>query len=166
MAVKIRLARHGRKKRPFYRIVVADSRAARDGRFIDILGTYNPILNPAKIQVDPTKTFKWLGEGAIMTGTVERILERSGVLAKYKAGETADVETGKITVEIFSHPLDQFGSKRKGPRKQAATMTEEAAAAEAAAEKAAENAAPDTEGVENAGTDEGGSDGAGEKAES
>ncbi|MFH1279644.1 MAG: 30S ribosomal protein S16 [Candidatus Eisenbacteria bacterium] len=129
MAVKIRLARHGRKKRPYYRIVVADSRAARDGRFIDIIGTYNPILNPAKVQVDQTKTFKWLGEGAIMTGTVEKILERSGVLAKYKAGEPVSAEESKITLDIFAHPLDEHGSKRKGPRKQAATMTAEAEAA-------------------------------------
>lgn len=136
MAVKIRLARHGRKKRPYYRIVVADSRVARDGRFIDTIGTYNPVVNPAKVQVDQAKTLRWLGEGAIMTGTVEKIFERTGVLAKYKAGETIDAAESKITVEIFNHPLDEHGSKRKGPRKQAASMTEEAAAASDAAESA------------------------------
>jgi len=114
--------------------VVTDSRNARDGRFIETLGTYNPISNPAKVQVNQTKTFYWLGEGAQMTGTVEKIFEKSGVLSRYKTGEELREEEEKITVEIFGHDLDEHGSKRKGKRKQAASMTEEAEAAEAAAE--------------------------------
>jgi len=136
VSVKIRLARHGRKKRPFYRIVVADSRRARDGRFIESLGTYNPISNPAKVQVNQAKAFHWLGEGAQMTGTVEKILERSGVLERYqamRAGAPLPEEETKISVEIFGHELDDQGSKRKGKRKAAAMIEEEPAAEEAPA---------------------------------
>ena len=64
MAVKIRLTRKGDKKSPFYRVVVADSRSPRDGKFIDIIGTYNPLTNPAEIKIDSEKANKWLKNGA------------------------------------------------------------------------------------------------------
>ncbi|MDO4290217.1 MAG: 30S ribosomal protein S16 [Eggerthellaceae bacterium] len=75
MAVKIRLARHGAKKRPYYRIVVADSRAPRDGKFIDEVGRYNPMTDPATVSFDMEKVEKWLGNGAQPTDTVARLLE-------------------------------------------------------------------------------------------
>ncbi len=131
MSVKIRLARHGRKKRPFYRIVVADSRAPRDGRFIEMLGTYNPIENPVRVAVDQSKTFHWLGEGAVMSGTVKSIFQRSGVLSRYAAavgGEELRDEEKKISTEIFGHHLDDEGSKRKGKRKVASGPADEEAA--------------------------------------
>lgn len=75
--VKIRLARHGAKKKPFYRIVVADSRSPRDGRFIDLIGTYDPLQNPAVVQIKRDKLDKWLQHGAQPTETVARLIKRA-----------------------------------------------------------------------------------------
>ncbi len=79
MAVRIRLKRMGAKKRPFYRLVVADSRAARDGRFIDTLGYYNPITDPAEIKIDTEKAKSWLEKGAQPSDTARALLKKSGV---------------------------------------------------------------------------------------
>lgn len=81
MAVKIRLARHGAKKRPFYRIVAADSESPRDGRFLEKLGTYNPLQNPAQVDLDTERVKYWIGQGAKPTDTVKSILKREGVFA-------------------------------------------------------------------------------------
>ena len=75
MAVKIRLARHGAKKRPYYRIVVADARAPRDGKFIEEVGRYNPCVDPSMIEFDLEKVDKWIANGAQPTDTVARLLE-------------------------------------------------------------------------------------------
>ena len=83
MAVKIRLKRMGAKKAPFYRIVVADSRSPRDGRFIEKLGYYNPLKSPAEIVVDEEITLKWLNNGAIPTDTVRNLLSKAGVMKKF-----------------------------------------------------------------------------------
>lgn len=80
MSVKIRLQRHGSKKRPFYFIVVADARAPRDGKFIQKIGTYNPLTVPATVQIDRQKSLEWLHKGAQPTDTVRRILSYKGVL--------------------------------------------------------------------------------------
>ena len=80
MSAKIRLQRHGSKKRPFYFIVVADARAPRDGKFIQKLGTYNPLTVPATIQLDRQRALDWLHKGAQPTDTVRRILSFKGVL--------------------------------------------------------------------------------------
>lgn len=80
MAVKMRLQRHGSKKRPFYFIVVADARAPRDGKFIQKIGTYNPLTVPATVQLDRQKALDWLHKGALPTDTVRRILSFKGVL--------------------------------------------------------------------------------------
>lgn len=80
MAVKIRLQRHGSKKRPFYFIVVADARAPRDGKFIQKIGTYNPLTHPATVLVDRQKSLEWLNNGAQPTDTVRKILSTKGVL--------------------------------------------------------------------------------------
>jgi small subunit ribosomal protein S16 len=80
MAVKIRLRRIGAKKAPFYRIVVADSRYPRDGRFIEEIGTYNPLLNPVEIKVDEEKAKLWMKNGAQPTDTVRALLKKNGVL--------------------------------------------------------------------------------------
>lgn len=80
MSVKLRLQRHGSKKRPFYFIVVADARAPRDGKFIQKVGTYNPLTVPATIQLDRQKALEWLHKGAQPTDTVRRILSFKGVL--------------------------------------------------------------------------------------
>jgi len=82
MAVRIRLKRMGAKKRPFYRLVVADSRAARDGRFIDTIGYYNPISEPAEIKIDTEKALSWLAKGAQPSDTARALLKKSGLLDK------------------------------------------------------------------------------------
>lgn len=87
MAVKIRLRRMGAKKRPFYRIVVADSCSPRDGRFIEEIGYYDPLKNPAEIRIDQDKAMDWLRKGAQLTDTARALFNKAGVLAK-PAGES------------------------------------------------------------------------------
>jgi small subunit ribosomal protein S16 len=82
MAVKIRLARHGAKKKPFYRIVVADGEAPRDGRFMEIVGTYNPLIDPVEISVKADRVKYWVGQGAILTDTVKSLFKKQGVFAE------------------------------------------------------------------------------------
>ncbi|MBQ1299911.1 MAG: 30S ribosomal protein S16 [Erysipelotrichaceae bacterium] len=81
--VKLRLKRMGAKKQPSYRIVAADSRAPRDGRFIEILGFYNPRTNPAEVIIDEEKVLKWLNNGAQPSDTVRSILSREGIMKKF-----------------------------------------------------------------------------------
>ena len=83
MAVKIRLTRMGRKKAPFYRVVVADSRSPRDGKVIDSIGTYNPLTTPAEIKIDEEAAQKWLDNGAIPTDTVRSLFSKAGIMEKY-----------------------------------------------------------------------------------
>ena len=80
MAVKIRLKRMGAKKAPFYRVVVADSRFPRDGRFIEQVGTYNPMVEPAAVEFDAEKVQKWIKNGAQPTDTVKRLLKNKGII--------------------------------------------------------------------------------------
>ena len=80
MAVKIRLRRMGAKKAPFYRVVVADSRYPRDGRFIEQVGTYNPMTKPAAVEFDAEKVQKWIKNGAQPTDTVKRLLKEKGII--------------------------------------------------------------------------------------
>jgi len=82
MAVKMRLARHGAKKRPFYRIVVADSESPRDGRYLENVGTYNPLREPAEVTLKTDRVQYWLQQGAIPTDTVKNLLKREGVSAQ------------------------------------------------------------------------------------
>lgn len=83
MAVKIRLKRMGAKKAPFYRVVVADSRAPRDGRFIEEIGTYNPVAQPAQIAINEEKALKWLSTGAQPTDTVKNLFSKEGIMQKF-----------------------------------------------------------------------------------
>ncbi len=82
MAVKIRLARHGAKKKPFYRIVVADNDSPRDGRFMEIVGTYNPLQDPAGVTVKADRVEYWVEQGAILTDTVRTLFKKQGIFAK------------------------------------------------------------------------------------
>ena len=97
MPVKIRLQRKGRKQRPFYQIVVADSRSPRDGKFIEKLGTYNPMTKPATIEIDRDKAFDWLMKGAQPTETAKAILRFKGVY--YKKHLMRGVRKGAMTPE-------------------------------------------------------------------
>ena len=83
MAVKIRLNRMGAKKNPFYRVVVADSRAPRDGRFIEVLGNYDPSKQPAVVNIDEAKVLDWMNKGAQPTDTVKNLLSKRGIMAKF-----------------------------------------------------------------------------------
>ena len=83
MSVKIRLTRLGDKKSPFYRVVVADSRSPRDGKFIELIGTYNPITEPAEIKIDEEVAMKWLRNGAEPTDTVRDLFKRQGIIEKF-----------------------------------------------------------------------------------
>lgn len=83
MAVKLRSQRFGSKKKPFYRIVATDSRNPRDGRFIEVVGTYNPLTNPATIKFDEEKVLKWLGNGAKPTDTVKSLLTKERIIEKF-----------------------------------------------------------------------------------
>ena len=80
MAVKMRLRRMGQKKAPFYRVIVADERSPRDGKFIDEIGYYNPLRDPAEIKIDSDKATKWLNDGAQPTETVKSLLKKSGIV--------------------------------------------------------------------------------------
>ncbi len=106
MAVKIRLARRGRAKKPFYHIVVADARAPRDGRFIEKIGVYNPLTAPATIEVDREKAFDWLMKGAIPTETVRSILRFKGVL--YRKHLQKGVKKGALTQEQADKQYQDF----------------------------------------------------------
>ncbi len=90
MAVKIRLARGGAKKKPFYRIVVADERFPRDGRFIEMLGQYDPRQEQSVLNLLEDRALDWLNKGAQPTDTVRRLLRNSGVWAKFKTKATAE----------------------------------------------------------------------------
>lgn len=157
MATKIRLQRHGSKKRPFYFIVVADSRAPRDGKFIQKLGTYNPLTVPATIQLDRQKALEWLNKGAQPTDTVHRILSFKGVLylkhllrgvklglfddatamTKFQAWHTE--HEANIEKRNAAHKKDKQSKKQMPIVKKVEPKVEEAPAETTAAETTEEN---------------------------
>lgn len=106
MAVKIRLARRGRRKKPYYHIVIADARAPRDGKFIENIGSYNPMTKPATITIDRDKAFEWLEKGAQPTDTVRAILSVKGVM--YKKHLQRGVSKGALTQEAADKLLQTF----------------------------------------------------------
>ena len=87
MAVKIRLKRIGTHKKPFYRVIVADSRSPRDGRFIEEIGTYDPVKKDAPVKVDEGKALDWLKKGAVPTDTVKSLLSKVGIMKQYAAAK-------------------------------------------------------------------------------
>jgi small subunit ribosomal protein S16 len=111
MPVKMRLARHGRKRYAYYHIVVADSRAPRDGRYIERVGSYNPNTNPASIDLDFDKAYDWLVKGAQPTDTVKAILSYKGVL--YKKHLMGGVKKGAFTEEEAQKKLDTWMSEKE-----------------------------------------------------
>ncbi len=111
MAVKIRLARHGKKNFAFFHIIVADGRAPRDGRFIERIGTYNPNSNPATIELNNEKALKWLFNGAQPTETCRRILSYKGVLLKKHLQE--GVTKGAITQEVADQKWNAWAAEKE-----------------------------------------------------
>ncbi len=83
MAVKLRLTRMGAKKRPMYRIVASDSRRKRDGEYLELIGTYNPLTNPAEVKINEEVALKWLNNGAIPSDTVRNLLSKNGTMKKF-----------------------------------------------------------------------------------
>ena len=166
MAVKIRLARHGKKGFAFYHIVAADSRAPRDGKFIEKLGTYNPNTNPATIDLNFERALDWLQKGAQPTDTCRAILSYKGVMykkhllggvakgafseadaeAKFnkwmneKAGKI-EAKTNKLATEAKSAAKERLAAESKVNEERAKALAEKRAAAEAEAKAAAEAAA-------------------------
>jgi small subunit ribosomal protein S16 len=140
MAMKIRLARGGSKKRPFYRIVAADSRMPRDGRFIEKLGTYNPLLpkdSEDRIKMDLDRVKHWLDQGAQPTDRVSRFLEAAGVLDKKERNNPQKAEPGKKAQDR----AEEKAAKAAEAAEAAAAPAEEAPIEEAAEEAPAEDAA-------------------------
>jgi small subunit ribosomal protein S16 len=151
LAVKLRLRRLGRKKKPFYRIVAADSRSPRDGRFIEEIGYYNPIADPMVIEVQEDRALYWLSQGAIPTTTVKSLLRKKGITLRFdlmKRGLTEE----KITEEIKKWEVLQLERHKRQDAKKAAEKKKaeeetrkKKEEKEAAAEVAAE---PEKEAVE------------------
>jgi len=102
LPVRIRLQRHGRKKLPFYRVVVADSRSSRDGRFIEEIGYYDPIAEPAVISINEERVLYWLGVGAKPSDTARSLLRKIGVWQKFKAPEQISSEEEEANTEEVS----------------------------------------------------------------
>jgi small subunit ribosomal protein S16 len=128
MATKIRLQRHGKKGKPFYYVVVADSRAPRDGRFIERLGSYNPNTNPATITIDFDKTLDWVNKGAQPTDTCRAILSYKGVL--YKKHLEGGVKKGALTAEQAEAKFNEWVQSKEGKiegKKQGLVSTKEEA---------------------------------------
>ncbi len=111
MTLKLRLQRHGRGKRPFYHIVATDSRARRDGRYIERIGDYNPLTKPATINVDVDKAVDWLQKGAEATDTVNAILKYKGVLVKKHI--LRGVAKGAFTLEVAEEKFQQWLDEHK-----------------------------------------------------
>lgn len=133
MAMKIRLARGGSKKRPFYRVVAADTRMPRDGRYVEKLGTYNPLLakdDENRVQLNVERVQYWLGEGAQPTDRVSRFLEAAGLVAKKERSNLKKAEPGKKAVAR----AEEKAAKVTAAAEAAAAPAEEAAPEEAAAE--------------------------------
>ncbi len=138
MAMKIRLARAGSKKRPFYRIVATDSRMPRDGRFIEKLGTYNPLLpkdSEERVKIDLERVQYWLGQGARPTDRISRFLEAAGVAEKTERSNPEKAVPGKKAQER---------TEQKAEKARAAAEADAAPAEETPVEEAAEAAAEET----------------------
>ncbi len=130
MSVKIRLRRMGKKKQPHYRIVVADSRSPRDGRFVENLGYYNPVSQPARLRVDLERVDYWLGEGAIASRTVGNLLSRARAGGDGKVALVGDGD-GSVQAATAETPAEaDSGGDGKSPEAAAADSPEPAAAAD------------------------------------
>ncbi len=144
MALKLRLARHGAKKRPYYRIVVADSRAPRDGRFIDRVGSYNPMLpkdSDERVKLDADKVKEWLGKGARPTDRVARFLSQAG-LWEWKPGNNPNKgKPGAKALQLIEEKKEREEARKVAEAEAREAAEEAAKAAEEAAKQAEAEAA-------------------------
>jgi small subunit ribosomal protein S16 len=121
LAVTIRLRRMGAKKRPMYRFVAIDSRRAREGRFVDMLGHYNPIVRPATVSIDEEKVFRWLKEGATPSETVHTLFSQIGINEKWELLKQGKDASGVEIKNVISE------RKKRSRKAKKASVTEEAA---------------------------------------
>ena len=163
MSVKIRLRRMGKKKQPHYRIVVADSRSPRDGRFVENLGYYNPITHPAQLKVDLERVDYWLGEGAIASRTVGNLLSRARAGGDEKVALVADGEAAPATDSVEAAETAEAAEPAEAAGIAEATETTEAAES---AETTETSEAAEASGSESGASGEPAGDGAGEADES
>ena len=153
MAVKIRLARHGAKKAPFYRVVVADERRARNGRFIEIIGRYNPCVTPSAIEIDLERVDEWMGKGAQPTEAAAKLI------AAARGDKAAPVKEAKPSKKSIAKAEAEAQAKKEAEeaaKAEAEAAAKAAAEAEAAAKAEAEAAAeaPEAEAATEESTDE------------
>ncbi len=126
MAVRIRLQRHGRKKRPFYRLVAADARAQRDGVFLERLGHYNPMTEPADVFIDEEKALKWLRRGAQPSDTAKRLLTQNGILMKFEYEKLGKPMPGSEVVEEGTETAEVEPTEIQDATSETDTSSEEA----------------------------------------
>jgi len=156
LAVKIRLKRLGKKKQPFYRIVVADSRAPRDGRSIEKLGHYNPITDPAELVINEERLFHWMDEGATPSDTVFSLLRGRGLTLRYEL-KKRNADEATINKEMQKWELAQGEKGKQKAAKENAKLAAEEAAKQAeldAAKKAEDEAAAEKAAAEKKAADE------------
>lgn len=132
MAVKLRLKRMGKKKQPVYKVVAADARSPRDGRFIEAIGTYNPLTDPATVMINEERALYWLGVGAQPTDTVKNLLSKKGILLKHSLIKSG-LEEEKIEARMLEWTRLQEAKEaalKKETKKSEAKVEETAAVAE------------------------------------
>ena len=158
MATKIRMKRMGRRKRPFFRIVVIDSRAARDGRYIEALGHYDPVAKPAEVKLDEAKVLDWLKKGAIPSDTVRNLLRRKGIILKWHlmrmgaSEDTIHAEMQKFEV-LQKEKVERVKPGKKSKKTQSSETDTPDQQKEAPAEKPVEQSAAE-EPVEQSAAEE------------
>ena len=126
MAVRIRLQRHGRKKRPFYRLVAADARAQRDGVFLERLGHYNPMTEPADVFIDEEKALKWLRRGAQPSDTAKRLLTKNGILMKFEYEKLGKPMPGSEVAEESTETAEVEPTETQDATSETDTSSDEA----------------------------------------
>jgi small subunit ribosomal protein S16 len=136
LAVKIRLKKMGSKKRPFFRFVAADVRSPRDGRFIEVLGYYNPMTDPPDVKLDDDKIFKWLDAGAEPTESVAQLLRKAGLLERWQL-----LKQG-VKISELDAVIEERRAKQPSPKPPEEKMTEKKAASEEKKEEPEAAAAP------------------------
>lgn len=148
MAVRLRLTRRGKKKQPTYRVVAADSRSPRDGRFIEIIGFYDPRQEPSEIRIDNDKAVKWLRVGAQPSERVRKLLDISGAWAEFKGEPVPATATKPASAKATAAEAPRVVTKARGEEGEAKAEAAEAEIAEAAAEAAAEEADSEADAAE------------------
>lgn len=151
MAVRLRLMRMGKKKQPTYRVVAADSRKARNGRFIEIVGTYNPRQEPSLIEIDNERALHWLRHGAQPSERVQKLLVISGAWEEFTGvASSATSPPAKVTTAASAEAVDTASEAEPAPESEAASEAEPAVAADEASEaEAGEGSEEDAEKVED-----------------